>query len=71
MMPAVVGVDAKKLRRLRLSLGLTQIELAKKASVAPGTVVRWEKGEGTKPHPGSLTKIANALGVERADLLES
>jgi transcriptional regulator with XRE-family HTH domain len=49
---------------------LAQIELAQRAGVSPDTVVRWEGGKGTRPHPGALTKLAWALGVRPADLLE-
>jgi transcriptional regulator with XRE-family HTH domain len=70
MMPAVVGVDKNKLRRLRLGAGLTQIQLAERAGVSPDTVVRWEGGKGGRPHPGALSKLARALGVTPADLLE-
>lgn len=70
MMPTVVWVDKDKLRRLRLGAGLTQIQLAERANVSPDTVVRWEGGKGQRPHPGSLTKLAAALGVSPADLLE-
>ncbi len=70
MMLDVVGVDKDKLRRLRLGAGLTQIELAEKAGVSPDTVVRWEGGKGTRPHPGALSKLAKALGISPVDLLE-
>lgn len=70
MMPAVVGVDKNKLRRLRLGAGLTQIQLAERAGVSPDTVVRWEGGKGERPHPGALSKLAQALGVTPAELLE-
>jgi transcriptional regulator with XRE-family HTH domain len=70
MMPTVVGVDKRKVRRLRLGLGLTQIDLAGKAGVSPDTIVRWEAGKGERPHPTALKKISAALGVTPTDLLE-
>lgn len=70
MMPVVVGVDRDKLRRLRLGKGWTQIQLAERARISPDTIVRWEGGKGQKPHPSALTKLAAALNVEPADLLE-
>jgi transcriptional regulator with XRE-family HTH domain len=70
MMPVVIGVDRMKLRRFRLGCGLTQIELANLAGVSPDTIVRWEGGKGDKPHPSSLLKVAKALDVRPADLLD-
>jgi transcriptional regulator with XRE-family HTH domain len=69
-MNAVVGVDANKLQRLRLGQGLTQQALAQKAKVSPDTIVRWEKGKGTRPHAGALMKLSKALGVTPDALLE-
>jgi transcriptional regulator with XRE-family HTH domain len=66
----VVGVDANKLQRLRFGLGLSQQELAEKAKVSPDTIVRWEKGRGTRPHARAIKKLADALGVTPNDLLE-
>lgn len=70
MLTTVPAVDQDKLKRLRLGKGLTQIELAKEAKVSPDTVVRWENGRGQNPHPGSLKKLAGALEVSPAELLE-
>ncbi len=70
MLATVPAVDKDKLKRLRLGKGRTQIQLAEDAGVSPDTVVRWEKGRGKNPHPGSLTKLASALGVNPGDLLE-
>jgi transcriptional regulator with XRE-family HTH domain len=70
MMDTMVGVDKDKLRRLRLGVGLTQIQLAEQAGISPDTIVRWEAGKGTRPHPGSLMKLSKALGVTPDALLE-
>lgn len=70
MIAVVIGVDRDRLRRLRLERGFTQIELAQEAGVSPDTIVRWERGLGKNPHASSLRKLARALGVEIAELLE-
>jgi len=69
-MPTMVGVDKDRLRRLRLGAGLTQVQLAERAGISPDTVVRWEAGRGTRPHPSALSKLARALGITPGDLLE-
>jgi len=40
---------AKRLTYARRRLGLTQEDLAEKLDVGPGTILRWEKGEGVPP----------------------
>ncbi len=70
MLATVPAVDKEKLKRLRLGKGWTQIQLAQNANVSPDTVVRWERGRGRNPHPSALSKVADTLGVEPADLLE-
>jgi transcriptional regulator with XRE-family HTH domain len=60
-------VNSKKIFSLRNSLGLTRETLAIKAGVAPFTITRAEtKGTTT---PSTLQKIADALGVEKEELL--
>ena len=57
------------LRELRLRRVLTQRELAQRANVAPATVVNIELGR-IRPHPSTLRKLADALGVEPEELAE-
>ena len=56
------------LKTKRLSIGLTQVEVAKKAGITARGYQRYEADEKSKQYrePGILTaiKIADALGVE-------
>lgn len=67
-MPSV-ATTGQKLKRLRLTNGLTQLELADKAGVAQSTIVYIERGERKTPHPRTLVKLSKALGVSPSDLL--
>ena len=58
-----------RLREWRLARGLMQKELAAKAGVSEGTVLRAERGESTYPH--TARKIAGALDISVVDLLET
>jgi transcriptional regulator with XRE-family HTH domain len=59
MMPA----DVPPLRRLRRLRGWTQGELAEAAGVGRATITRLERGL-REPRPGTMARIARALGVE-------
>jgi DNA-binding XRE family transcriptional regulator len=48
---------------LRLKLGLTQAELAKRCGVDQGDISRIERGE-TSPTMRTMQRIADALGAE-------
>jgi group I intron endonuclease len=48
---------------------MTQKELAEKAGVSKATIVKIEAG-AIHPHPGTIRKLAEALGVEPEELLE-
>jgi transcriptional regulator with XRE-family HTH domain len=61
------SIPLPALRGLRQSRGLSQRELGKLAKVSPGTVYRLENGlRGA--YPGTMRKIAAALGVLPVDL---
>jgi transcriptional regulator with XRE-family HTH domain len=65
------GVDPVALRATRLRRGLTQHELARLIDVAGGErISRWELGSSA-PRPEMLRRLAQALNVEAADLLET
>jgi transcriptional regulator with XRE-family HTH domain len=64
------GVDPEALRVARVRAGLTQHELARLIGVAGGErISRWELGTSA-PRPEMLHRIAGALNVGAADLLE-
>jgi transcriptional regulator with XRE-family HTH domain len=60
----------KQLARLRQLKGFSQRALAKESGVAPATIYELENGR-RKPNPSTLRKLASALGVEVAELLEA
>jgi transcriptional regulator with XRE-family HTH domain len=63
-------VDPVALRGARLHMGLTQHELARLIDVAGGErISRWELGSSA-PRPEMLHRLAQALNVGAADLLE-
>jgi transcriptional regulator with XRE-family HTH domain len=69
--PAESGVDQVALRDARLRMGLTQHELARLVDVAGGErISRWELGSST-PRPEIIQRLAKALNVGVADLLEA
>jgi DNA-binding SARP family transcriptional activator/tetratricopeptide (TPR) repeat protein/DNA-binding XRE family transcriptional regulator len=57
-----------KLRRLRLSAGLTQHEAARRAGISVGTLRDLEQGRTTTPRSASLAALASALDVDPAEL---
>jgi transcriptional regulator with XRE-family HTH domain len=60
-------VSPSRLHTLRRAAGLTQAELAAKADVSTNTIGNAESGTHL-PHPTTLSRIAEALGVSPADL---
>ena len=60
-------LDTDKMRWNRDRLGLSLAEVAGKAEVAEGTVLRAEHGEDIRPSSGR--RIARALGVELSELI--
>jgi ribosome-binding protein aMBF1 (putative translation factor) len=69
-MLAVVATTGDKLRRERRGEGLTQAELAERSGVAQSTIAQIEGGARPNPHPRTLKKLAEALGVQTRELLE-
>jgi transcriptional regulator with XRE-family HTH domain len=63
------GGALEALRRLRKRKGLTQQELAKHAGVSQYTITEIETGR-RDPRPSTLRKLADALGVEVADIFQ-
>lgn len=54
-------LDGAKLRKERERVGLSQLELARKLSVSPNTVARWERGELKIAHTGMLQLALKSL----------
>jgi tetratricopeptide (TPR) repeat protein len=67
---AGVAGFAVVLRRCRQRLGLTQEELAGRAGVSARLVRYLESGRTWRPHPGSVRRLAGALGLAGAELDE-
>ena len=59
----------EQLIRLREERGLSQVKLAAKADLNPATVNQIERG-ARNASPGTLRKLAEALGVSLVDLIE-
>ncbi len=63
-------VDGRKVREARLAAHMTQRELAIAADMANETINRIERAsEPRSVYPLTARKLADALGVEVADLL--
>jgi transcriptional regulator with XRE-family HTH domain len=58
----------ERIATLREERALTQAELAEKAGISPSTLSLIESGHVTRPHVGTVRKIARALGIEPEDL---
>ena len=69
-MLATVYLDGKKLKRIRTLQGKTQRALSKDSGVSTSTIWLLEARErNEKFHPPTLTKLAQALGVEPTQLV--
>lgn len=64
----IVGLFAERLRQLRRSRGMTQVELAREAQVTTTYVGKLENG-GAAPGIDTIARLAAALGVAPPDLL--
>jgi transcriptional regulator with XRE-family HTH domain/uncharacterized protein YuzE len=54
-------LDGAEIRKERERIGLSQLELARKLSVSPNTIARWERGELKIEHPGMLQLALKSL----------
>lgn len=59
---------AKLLRRRRLALNLSVIEVARRARLADSNVARLEQSAIANPRPETLRRLADVLGLDLADL---
>ena len=69
-MITAVATTGDKVKRLRRGKAWTQVQLAEESGVAQSTIAQIESGVRKEPHPATLGKLANALEVSPADLLE-
>ena len=68
MLQTVVHIG-DRLRKLRDEKFLSQRELAKAAGISPTTVFKLEANQA-EPHPRTIRKLAEALGVEPSKLVD-
>jgi transcriptional regulator with XRE-family HTH domain len=62
-------MDGERLRRLRKASLLTQVDLSEITGVAQDTISALETGK-REAHPGTIRKLAKALGVEPRELIK-
>ena len=62
-------IDGKRLRSLRKERLFTQVELSKMTGVAQDSISSLETGK-REAHPGTIKKLAEALGEEPRKLLK-
>jgi transcriptional regulator with XRE-family HTH domain len=68
MQTAVVKIG-ENLKRQRIRKALTQEELARQAGLTTASVARIERNE-TEPRMSTLRKLAKALDIDPAELVE-
>lgn len=66
--PTPNGYLLTPLRVAMRARGMTQVQLAEAADVSVGTVRNLFRPRVRGPHPGTVSKIAEALGVEPASV---
>ena len=62
-------IDSERLRRIRKERLLTQVELSRMTGVAQDSISALETGK-REAHPGTIKKLAEALGVEPRKLIK-
>jgi transcriptional regulator with XRE-family HTH domain len=63
----MASVLGRQVRRFRLQQAWTQVELASRAGISKGTLIRIEAGDH-QPHPPTIRKLARALAVDPVQL---
>jgi len=58
-----------RLKALRISKGLSQLSLAGKSGISQPAIFSIEAGATKRPRISTITKLAGALGVDPADIL--
>ena len=69
-MKPMVRIDGARVKELREKQGLTQLYMASVVRVTTETISRWENGRYPSIKGDNGEKLAEALGVELADILE-
>jgi transcriptional regulator with XRE-family HTH domain len=68
----MVRIDRRKLRSLRQTSGLSQLELADKVGISFGYLGHLERGTRLRVSPRVLALLCDALGVQdRTELMAS
>lgn len=67
IMPRISGEKLREVRDRRL---LSQRELAERAGLSPTTILKLEADRVEEPHPRTVRKLAEGLGVDPAELVE-
>jgi transcriptional regulator with XRE-family HTH domain len=70
MLEVMPRISGEKLRRVRDECLLSQRELAEKAGLSPTTILKLEADRVDDPHPRTVRKLAQALEVDPAELVE-
>jgi transcriptional regulator with XRE-family HTH domain len=70
MLDIMPRISGEKLREVRDHLLLSQRELAEKAGLSPTTILKLEDDRVKEPHPRTVRKLAQALEVDPAELVE-
>jgi transcriptional regulator with XRE-family HTH domain/tetratricopeptide (TPR) repeat protein len=65
--PAYQESPGSWIRRRRKAAGLTQEDLAERSGVTARTIGNLERGRAGRPHPGSIRRVATALGLSQAE----
>jgi transcriptional regulator with XRE-family HTH domain len=61
---------SENIKKMRVKLGLTQDDLAKKADIKYTTLIKVESGVVNKPSVQTMAKIAKDLGVLIEELIK-
>lgn len=69
--PTSGSVLGQWIRRTRAEQGISQRSLADRSGLSRSYVCDIERGRGAQPSVGTLDKLAAALGLSRADLLQA
>ena len=61
-------IDVEKLNRAIIEKGLNYTDLAKKANISKSQISRIVNSDGSKSRTKTISKIANALGVDYKEI---